>query len=255
MRSKIKKQRRRRKRQWGRYSLLAIVILAIPILSWVFRNTSLCEVRRITIQGVRYGMPEEMLQTAGITTGMNLFSDLSALEKSLSTHPLVRDVSFERRPPRSLFIRIEEREPFVFLSRQEPVPLSRDGRILPEDRIARDLDLPLLTIEGSEGDFQSGQTAGIRFLSHLEESVPSLLARVSELIVKDGRPALLFIGNPRTRVVLGEQFSRIHSNLLTSALTNLENAHGFYEIDLRFKNQAVVRQIGGKSIESLHGAI
>jgi len=235
--------------------MLGMVILAVPVLSWVFRNTSLCEVRRITIQGVRYGMPEEMLQTAGITSGMNIFSDLSAFEKSLSNHPLVRKVSFERRPPRSLLIRIEERVPFVFLNRSEPVPLSRDGRMLPEDRIAEDLDLPVLTIEGSEDDFQSGKMSGIRFLSDLEETAPSLYCRISELIVRNGRPALLFTGTPRTRVLLGERFSRISSNLLATALTHLENANGLYEIDLRFKNQAVIRQVGGNGVASLHGAI
>jgi hypothetical protein len=255
MKSRIRSLKRSRNRRRVTLALFGVSLAAALALAWLFLNTSLCGVERINMQGVRYGIPEDMLLESGIKAGVNLFSDLSTFEKSLAKHPLVREVRFERRPPRTLFIRVEERVPFVFLNQAEPVPLSEEGVLLPEDRIAGELDLPLLTLDGDEASRARGQSEGLQFLSHLKIESPALFDRLSELVVINGNPAMLFVRMPRARIQLGERFTRISARLLSSALAGLKGDDGYFEIDLRFRDQAIVRYMGNPGAASLHGAI
>jgi cell division septal protein FtsQ len=213
-------------------------------LFWAFTGTSLCEIRRISIHGVKYGIPEDLLLESGIQRGVNIFSDLGAFELALRGHPLIKEAHFERKPPQALSIHVEEREPFVLLKTKRPIPMSLDGVIIPEERIGVDLDLPLLTIEGALGNFKNSVNAGLSFLSDLRDQAPYLLPLVSELVVRDGEPAAMYLRFPRARVLIGSRFTRISCGLLVGVIKTLGKEEGFFEIDLRFPNQAVLRMIG-----------
>jgi hypothetical protein len=244
MPSRIRRPRRKKKKSWRLTLLLLIALVSVPVMSWVFLNTTLCEVQRISIHGIRYGYPEDMLLESGIEAGINVFSSLSSFEESLTRHPLVQEAVIERHPPRSICIKVEEREPFAYLNQLKPVPVCREGKVLPEDRIAVELDLPLLTVEGDEKTSRRGLDEGLSFLSFLMDDSPALYAHVSELVVREGKPVIIYLRTPRARILLGDQFTRVSSNLLSGVLKNLEKVDGFYEVDLRFRDQAVVRQFG-----------
>ncbi|MFQ6103107.1 MAG: cell division protein FtsQ/DivIB [Candidatus Glassbacteria bacterium] len=259
MRSRVRRIRRRvrgkSKRSRSLYILLFTAAMSAGALSWVFLNTSLCEVQRIHIHGVNFGYPEDLLLESGIEAGINIFSNLSRYEHLLSAHPLVVEAHIDRHPPRTLSVRVEEREPFAFIKLTKPVPVSRNGILLPEDRIAVELDLPLLTIEGGGGVSQGAVMKGLGFLSRLEAASPALFNLVSELLVKDSVPSILYLRSPKARVLLGDRFTLLSSRLLTGVLTELGRDDGFYEIDLRFNNQAVVRQLGEDGKHSLYDSI
>jgi cell division protein FtsQ len=215
-------------------------------------------VQRISIHGVRYGSPEDLMVEAGIDRGVNIFSDLTAFEESLRQHPLVRDVHFERRPPRSILIRVEEREPFAILAAKRPVPVARDGTTLPRERIAVDLDVPLLTVRGlEEGEEPDRERVrdGLAYLASIKRDTPELAAHVSELVVGEGGPEVLYLRTPRARVILGGEWNEIVSGLLSGVAGHLEPTQGLYEIDLRFARQAIVRERVGEGEQPVYGAI
>jgi hypothetical protein len=221
----------------------------------VFLKTSVCDVQRISVYGVQYGFPEDLLLESGIEEGINIFSDMSAFEASLGDHPLVSEVWIERRPPRALFIRVEEREPFVYLNGIEPILVARDGTILSRDRIAIELDLPLLTLDNENNEDGGSLLTGLRFLSNIKAHSPALYTHVSELVMRDGRPAFLYLRTPRVRVLLGDSFTLASTNLLVGVLSTLEKSEDFFEVDLRFKGQAVVRSFGVDVSPTLYKAI
>lgn len=250
-------ERKRQKRRRVLF-LVATVLVPAPVLVFIFLTTSLCEVQRISIHGVRYGSPEDLMVEAGIERGVNIFSDLTSFEESLRHHPLVRDVHFERRPPRSILIRLEEREPFAILAAKRPVPVARDGTTLPRERIAVDLDLPLLTVRGvEEGEEEYGKKVreGLAYLASIEKDAPELAAHVSELVVGERGPETLYLRTPRARVLLGGEWNGIVSGLLRGVAGNLEPTQGLYEIDLRFARQAIVRERVGGGEQPVYGAI
>jgi hypothetical protein len=219
-------------------------VLLLGGLAWVFTCTSLCGIERINIHGVKYGVPEDMLLESGIKRGVNIFSDLGGFERALRAHPLVKSARFERKPPRALSIHIEEREPFVLLKTKRPVPLSIDGLIVPSERIGVELELPLLTIEGEIGGFRSSVDAGLHFLSEMRNEAPCLLPLVSELVVRDGEPVEMYLRSPRARVLIGSGSLKPACGLLLGVVKVLAKEEGFFEIDLRFRNQAVLRILG-----------
>jgi hypothetical protein len=226
-------------------------LLLVPVLSWIFLKTPLCNVQKICVYGIKYGYPEDVLLESGIEEGINIFSDMSAFERSLGDHPLVREAQILRRPPRALFIKIDEREPFAYLNQGKPVLVSKDGTFLPQDRIAVELDLPLITVIKDENEQLVATSEGLRFLSRLRDDAPALYTHVSELVMREGRPEALYLRTPPTRVLLDLRFTRVSLNLLVGVLASLENEEGFFEVDLRFKDQAVVRSFGGKATQSL----
>jgi len=254
VKSRVRKPGKNRNKRTG-LLLIAAVIVWIPVLSWIFLTTSLCDVQRISVYGIRYGYPEDVLMESGIEEGINIFSDMTAFEKSLRDHPLVQEAKIERRPPRALFIKVREREPFAYLKQAKPVLVSRDGTVLPEDRIAVELDLPLITVIQDEDEYLDMMMEGLRFLSGFRDDAPALYTHISELVVHRGRPEVLYLRTPPTRVLLGPEFTRVSQNLLAGVLASLESDEGFFEVDLRFRDQAVVRSLGEKTSPSLYKTI
>jgi hypothetical protein len=250
-----RKQARRRRVLF----LAATVLVPVPVLAFLFLSTSLCEVQRISIHGVRYGSPEDLMVEAGIEEGVNIFSDLTSFEESLREQPLVREAHFERRPPHSILISVEEREPFAILAMKRTVPVTRDGVLIPREQIAVDLDLPLLTLTGLDGEgtavFEDRMREGLALLAAMERDTPELEAQVSELVVDDQGPSVLYLRSPRARVVLGKEWNPVVSGLLSGVVGCLEPTAGVYEIDLRFARQAVVRERGGGEERPVYGAI
>lgn len=224
--------------------LVSLVLLTLGAFFWAFTRTSLCGIQRISIHGVKYGIPEDMLSESGIRRGVNIFSDLSGFQSALESHPLIMRACFERRPPRALSISIEEREPFVLLKTKRPIPMSLDGVVIPMERIGIDLDLPLLTIEGALGNFKMSVDAGLAFLGGMRDSAASLFPLVSELVVRDGKPTLMYLRFPRARVLVGNNLSRSACGLLAGVVKALGKEEGFFEIDLRFHDQAILRVPG-----------
>ncbi len=99
----------KKKKKKGPVLLLLILIFAAGLLA--FMRTSYFDVNDIIVEGNNYISEQEIVEHAGISSGMNILSvRLDEAQDRLSTHPYLLEVDIERKLPDSIIIRVHERD-------------------------------------------------------------------------------------------------------------------------------------------------
>ncbi|MFZ5899728.1 MAG: cell division protein FtsQ/DivIB [Bacillota bacterium] len=156
------------------FFFVVLILLAVFILL----RSSLFEVRCVTVLGNRMLAREEVVKTAGIPLGANIFRvQLGEAERRVETLTVVKEASLKRHLPGTIEISITERTPVALVEMKgqfwsvdsEGVPLRREQLSTQE--------LPLLTVGGGEKRL-SGK--GLRTISLLP---PEVVREFSEVHV------------------------------------------------------------------------
>jgi cell division protein FtsQ len=117
----------------GRWRLLLVLlpILLLPSVAYATVHFSLFEVRDVDVQGAQSLDSAALVQISGLRGASMLRPPFARARESLLALPQVRSVSFERRWPDGIVIRVEEREPFAFWSvAGRDFVVDRDGYVL-----------------------------------------------------------------------------------------------------------------------------
>lgn len=191
-------------------------------------------VRRVEVTGARYANPDEIVSRIRIDSTASVWDAVEPLEELARQHPSVREVRITRRLPGTLVVEVTENLPVALVQAAGGlVVVDETGRTLPVDPSAVDVDLPVL---------RTRDAVSLKLLGEVREALPGLFARIGdmrrpggELEIRLSEPAALTVRAPSTLSVA--RLSEIIPVEADLARRKLQPT----ELDLRFKDQVVVR--------------
>jgi cell division protein FtsQ len=101
---------------------------------------------QLTILGHELLSEQEVLDQAGLSTGINIFSvNLSTTRKMLLAHPWIAEAEVSRDIPSGISLRIQEHQPLAILDIKRKFLLNTQGEIFKEWQPADPVNLPIVS--------------------------------------------------------------------------------------------------------------
>jgi cell division protein FtsQ len=223
--------------RWLRWAAMALAVLAIGTSPWwgppALATFEYFHVRRVVIDGVRYGRAAELVRVLQVDTLQSVWQPLPPLVERLATHPIFASATVERRLPGELLVHVVEREPVALVPADgRLVPADGAAHRLPIDPTAVPLDLPLAA---------SADTALLTALDALRRGAPGLYARITQA-ERVGADELRFrLGALVVRTMPDVTVARF-KDILPVEADMARNGLRAVELDLRFRDQVIARQ-------------
>jgi cell division protein FtsQ len=211
----------------------AFVVVLSPL--WapkILRHMDFFHVRHVEVVGARYLDPADILARLKVDTTVSVWDNTDAMHDRVATHPLVREVTIDRKLPGTLVVRIVEHAPVALVPGENGFQAYDERAVaLPIDPTASEVDVPILFARDS---------AMLRLLGAVRTKAPTLYSRLSE-IRKDGQGEITF--------VLDALPVRTTSDVTLQRLTDLELVEQdlarrrlrVTELDLRYRDQVIAR--------------
>jgi len=130
--------------------LATVVIVVVGATPFAVRRMDFFRVRQIEVVGLRYLQHRTVLDELGLEENRNLFDANGDMLARANALPGVVSARAERHLPGTLRLIFEERVPVAFaISDRRLIALDADGRPLPYDPAASELDLPIVGVGGA----------------------------------------------------------------------------------------------------------
>ncbi len=222
-----------------RRAVAVVVIVAAASAPWWYRpalaKLDFFRVRQVEVRGVRYASPDEIVSRLGVDSTASVWDDIGPLEARVRRLPAVRDVRIERKLPGTLVVRVTEHPPVAYVQTGgQLVAVDARGHTLRLDPTVVNVDLPVL---------RRRDTVALRILGAVRETLPALFARIGDVRRGDAGGVVVQLNQPVGRVILAP--ANVTAERLFDAIpveADLERRRlAASEIDLRFKDQVVVR--------------
>ncbi len=229
--------------RWAGIVLAVIGVVSSPV--WgrrVLMAMSFFRIRSVEVDGARYTDPADIVRRLHVDTMASLWDHLQPYEARLRGLPQVQSVAVERKLPGTLVVALTERVPVALVPQGGAGALrayDAAGMAFAVDPTRGDLDVPIL---------QHADLAALRLLGDLRVREPAFYARVSEMRrTPAGAGGGDFSFTLPTFVVRTETDvdpARFAEVALVAA--DLGRRHiAAQELDLRFRDQVVVRRAAG----------
>jgi cell division protein FtsQ len=212
---------------------LAFFFLLSPLWApLLLRRMQFFQVRHVEVVGVRYVEPRDILGRLKVDTLASVWDATGPLERRVSGHPLVREVTIERKLPGTLVVRIVEHAPVALVPGANGFrAYDERGVALPIDPTTADVDAPILA---------RADSAMLRLLGAARREAPQLYRRFSEVRREAGGELLLVLDSVPVRALgdvtlhrLGE-LEPVEQDLARRKLR-------VAELDLRYRDQVIAR--------------
>lgn len=146
---------------------------------------------------------------------------------------------------------VTEIEPFIMMITEKgSFIISKDGKILPDDKRLKVFDLPILTIANSKSvksltvsSNREIENAFKTFLN-IHRTDNALFEVISELNINQNSDLVLYLTKPKGKILIGKTLDKVKVLYLSEFWRNviLKNSNADYDyIDLRFEDQIVVK--------------
>jgi cell division protein FtsQ len=120
-------------------------------------------VERLSVEGVKRAREAEVVKLSGLTLGVNLFAfDAGRAARAVEQHPWVRRARVTRLFPRTIEIRVEEREPAAVVALGRLYFADSEGAVFKRASPGDGLDLPIITGVGRDTFSQDAAEATAR---------------------------------------------------------------------------------------------
>lgn len=239
-----------------------LVLAAAAAAPRALRHVDRFNVRRVEVRGTRYLVPIDAVRASGITRRSNLFDDLGPWKEALEHHPLIAAVRIDRVLPTTLRLVVTETQPIALLAEGEGETegavagavslraVAADGRILPIDLTAADLDLPVVSAPATapkDGFVEDEETLGtLRLLERLRRTEPAIYDWISAATpLGAGGGVSIRLREPAgAEALLSSDPLHLQLQELKIALADLTARHEIarlVRVDARFREQIVTR--------------
>ena len=215
----------------------AFFLLLAPLWApLLLRRMAFFRVRHVQVVGARYVQPREILERLRIDTLASVWDPESPLEARIATHPLVREVSVDRKLPGTLVVRLVEYVPVALVPAANGFrAYDERGVALPIDPAKSDVDAPVLARPDS---------AVLRLLGAMRQDAALLYKRVSE-VRRDaddgaGRELLFVLDSFPVRAMGDVTLQRLVELQLVEHDLARRRLRAT-ELDLRFRDQVIAR--------------
>jgi cell division septal protein FtsQ len=227
-----------------RIAQITMSISALAVLGWVgyqgviyVRTAPRFDVQKITVSGLKHVRESEVLANAGLEVGANVFRvKLDQVREQVEQLPWVRYALVERILPDQIVIKIVEREPVGLARiRGEVYQFDAEGTVLDPDGSGS--SFPIL--DGLRtGDKKNSIKVGTyqRVVEELGQ------ASLSEIHINDsGEVTVVSASDPLVINLGGGDFRNRWRRYLQLKAQIQQQYPEAVRIDLRFKNQVIVR--------------
>ncbi len=121
-----------------------LVFVLILLVFWGLR-TKLLQIKEIKLEGNSKLSAEEIIDASGIVTGENIIGTQgSDAEESVLDLPYVKDVNVKKKLPNTIFIQVQEREPYMQFEFNYSFAVVDLEGVLVDYSVRRDSGIPLV---------------------------------------------------------------------------------------------------------------
>ena len=259
---RVKKNRSREKKDYqgvifGFFRLLlwtSIIIGSFLLLAGGYRyliTAPYFSLEKIAVSGQKRISSGEVIKTSHLKINDNIFVvDLAQVKRRLEAHPWIEKASVQRILPRSVRIKIEEKEPVALIHLENLYYLDKNGQVFKKISPEDNLNYPVIT------GITQGELSSSPGIQDIQDSIGSALtllklssgggwprkSNISEINVDPDLGLSIFTVETAAQIKLGfDQISRKWSHLqmllplLQGRLSNIKY------IDLNYQKMAVVK--------------
>ena len=229
-----------------RFAQIAAAVVSVSVLCWAVYSTisylaaaPRFEVKKLSVSGLKRVEENQIIAKAGFEVGTNVFRlNLREIRNRVEELQWVRHAMVERVLPDQIIIKVIEREPVGLARiRGEIYQFDLDGKILDPDPI-RGSSFPILDGLGAESDKENLPKVAI-YKKVLEELGPNSLSQVH---INAGGEVTVVSSNDPFLVNLGTTDFRNRWIKYLQLKPQIEQQYPqAVRVDLRFKNQVIVR--------------
>ena len=206
---------------------------------------------RFEVRGNRVLTEDEILELSGAVMGGNLLDvRISLLEEAVAASPRVDRAQVRRVLPDRVVVTLDEKRPAALVSvgANDVLEVTDDGAVLPAAAQTASVDLPVITgavgtVEPGIAELSPELTGALALLRRAREVSEGLWMDISEVRIAPGSGLVIYTvaDGAEIRVGSGALGSR-DLERLWRVLTDIRDGGREAEtLDLRFKNQVVVR--------------
>ena len=255
------KSRKKRERFWtgsGKFFLSVIGIYLFIFFGYKIMETDkdmeIAYSRNdIQIQGNRLISTEKILKECSFSKNDKRKKkiDFKSVAKNLLALKYIKGVSITKRPPRLLNITIDERMPVAFIYGKGLNLIDDSGYLMPVPEMSRVWDLPLISgVNEKLGKLGKPAIAAevyaaLEIISYIEMENPLLTGLISEINMANKSYIELILIRGGTTVRVSRDYFDKELYILKTYVANYldwENLKNIEYIDLRFKNQLIVKE-------------
>ncbi|MCK4410332.1 MAG: FtsQ-type POTRA domain-containing protein [Candidatus Eisenbacteria sp.] len=206
---------------------------------------------RFEVRGNRVLTEDEVLELSGVVMGSNLLDlRISLLEEAVAASPRVDRARARRVLPDRVVVTLDEKRPaaLVAVGANVVLEVTDDGAVLPAAAWTASVDLPVIT--GAVGEVEPGITElsreltdALALLRRAREVSEGLWMDISEVRIAPGSGLVIYTVADGAEIRFGSgALGSRDLERLWRVLTDIRDRGREAEtVDLRFKNQVVVR--------------
>lgn len=196
------------------------------------RRMAYFHARKVEIEGARYIAPDQIVSRMRVDTAASIWDDAEVWEQRIRRHPQVRDARITRRLPGTLVVHITEIPPVALVATAAGLaPFAADGRRLPIDPTATDLNLPV--VEARDGSM-------LKLLGAVQDETPELFARISD-VRRLPRGELALRMDSLQVLAAGDLSAARLNDILPVEHDLARRGRRAVELDLRYRDQVIAR--------------
>ena len=213
--------------------LAGVAVVAAPFAAREgARRMAFFRARKVEVEGARYIAPDQIVTRMRIDTAASIWDDASVWEKRIGAHPQVRTVSISRRLPHTLVVHLTEVPPVALVATEQGLsPFDANGRALPIDPTAVDLDLPVVAARDVEA---------LKLLGEVKDAEPQLFSRISDVRRLPRGEIALQVDSLHVLGARDLSAKRL-SDILPVERDLARRGRRVVELDLRYRDQVIAR--------------
>ncbi|MBI5193448.1 MAG: FtsQ-type POTRA domain-containing protein [Nitrospirae bacterium] len=215
--------------------------------------SSFLKIKSVTLSGNKFVTEEEVSPYLDGLKGTNIFkADIKTLMNKLKEHPWIKDVTVKRELPASILVNILERMPALYISSNGRLYLADEDGVFLGEKPESVLNLPVVygvSLRGAGSGIKAGETVSAEGMQSALEvkkeltAIPWMDISSSGIEINDSNQVTLHLKEYSIRLGRGEykeKLRRFHE----LAKNFRDKGTSFKEVDLRFKNQVIVKEAG-----------
>ena len=230
-----------------------MVAIIVSAFLWA-KSTHHFDLSNIKLNGYNYLQKEEVLQKVELPRYAELTEiDLVLIQENLEGHPYIKAARISRDFPSSLCIDIIERSPLAYINHSPFLLIDGDAVVLPTKNGNLEFDIPTLSGFNHASElYPVGETClsqkvqeAVKFLNVVRREFPDLYEDISEFTINTMDEYVLCLSQYPTKVYLGAELSAWQIQLLqqfNQTIAGIRSIHDYKYVDLRYKNQIVVKE-------------
>ncbi|MFC1528450.1 cell division protein FtsQ/DivIB [Candidatus Latescibacterota bacterium] len=238
----------------GRYIIGAVVMMCVVRFLFMpladrLKSHPVFTVRSVVVEGVDYIDREEIITTAAVQKGKNIFEiNLEKISGALLDAFAAEDFTVYRRLPDTITIRVNERQPVALLNMKTLVGVDADGVPLPHVGASLIETLPIITgIKSvsslSDSTVKARLITGLKLLDRISRESPPVYNKISEVNISTmADMGITLIGSGLEVIIGDENWGQNLPNLEKVISKVTERIETVKVVDIRFGEKIFVRK-------------